>query len=76
MFREGWSFARLGLLEGGGAVELVVGEGEWLCEVDVIVGGGRFLCGFERRLIGSACMNWPSSQLSIFFELGWGRFPV
>jgi hypothetical protein len=27
MFREGWSFARLGLLEGGGAVELVVGGG-------------------------------------------------
>ncbi len=25
MFREGWSFARLGLLEGGEAVELVLG---------------------------------------------------
>jgi hypothetical protein len=35
MFREGWSFARLGLFEGGGgAVELVVGGGR------VALGGG------------------------------------
>lgn len=27
MFGEGWSFARLGLLEGGEAVELVMGGG-------------------------------------------------